>query len=74
MHGHYDKSYNKSSSIIDYLVENYYIDTSAMIKEYEDITSFEYCGNNNDNGCNNSSNVSTISSKINRRQIIICTK
>ena len=43
MYGYYVSNNNDALSIIDYLVENCYIDSSNMISEYEDITFFQYC-------------------------------
>jgi hypothetical protein len=40
MYGQYDKSDNKSLSIIDYLVENCYLDSSKLISEYDNLLPF----------------------------------
>jgi hypothetical protein len=42
MYGNYVAN-NNALSIIEYLVENCYIDFSTMISESEDVTSFQYC-------------------------------
>lgn len=43
MYGYYVSNNIDALYIIDYLVENCYIDSSNMISEYEDITFFQYC-------------------------------